>query len=142
MSYSTLLEQSPTIFFFTPAPRCHYMRYLIQIGEVIEMTTSLQTHISFTLVGTPSLGPLKSSGVLCGPQRKPNTELSPIQPQRYDGYVHFSLKLGLTLPFPPVIYCDNIDAIYICANLVFHSRMKHVALNYHFIRNQVHAGIL
>ncbi|XP_020272689.1 uncharacterized protein LOC109847865 [Asparagus officinalis] len=51
-------------------------------------------------------------------------------------------ELGLTLSQQPVIYCDNVDAINLCSNLVFHSRMKHVALDFHFIRQQVQADIL
>ncbi|XP_019086020.1 PREDICTED: uncharacterized protein LOC109126765 [Camelina sativa] len=43
-------------------------------------------------------------------------------------------ELGVTLPSVPVILCDNIGATYLCANPVFHSRMKHLALDYHFIR--------
>ncbi|GKD40925.1 transposable element [Tanacetum coccineum] len=31
---------------------------------------------------------------------------------------------------------------YLCANPVYHSRMKHVALDYHFVREQVSAGQL
>ncbi|KFK44388.1 hypothetical protein AALP_AA1G251100, partial [Arabis alpina] len=51
-------------------------------------------------------------------------------------------ELGITLTHPPVIYCDNVGATYLCANPVFHSRMKHIALDYHFIRNQVQSGAL
>ncbi|KAE8691460.1 RNA-binding KH domain-containing protein [Hibiscus syriacus] len=51
-------------------------------------------------------------------------------------------KLGITLPTPHVIYCDNVGATYLCSNSVFHSRMKHVALDYHFIRGQVQSGAL
>ena len=51
-------------------------------------------------------------------------------------------KLGVSLPAQPVIYCDNFDAMNLCANLAFHSCMKHVTLNYHFIRKQVQSGIL
>ncbi|CAE6194733.1 unnamed protein product [Arabidopsis arenosa] len=50
--------------------------------------------------------------------------------------------MGITVPKAPVIYCDNIGATYLCANPVFHSRMKHIALDYHFIRNQIQAGML
>lgn len=47
-------------------------------------------------------------------------------------------ELGISLPKTPVIYCDNIGTWYIlCANPVFHSRMKHIALDYHFIRGQI-----
>lgn len=45
-------------------------------------------------------------------------------------------ELGITLPLAPVIYCDNVGATFLCANPVFHSRMKHIAIDYHFIRGQ------
>ncbi|KAL6313803.1 hypothetical protein AAG906_010222 [Vitis piasezkii] len=51
-------------------------------------------------------------------------------------------ELGVTLPTPHVIYCDNVGATYLYSNLVFHSRMKHVAIDYHFIRDQVQSGAL
>ncbi|KAG7559324.1 hypothetical protein ISN45_Aa05g009200 [Arabidopsis thaliana x Arabidopsis arenosa] len=51
-------------------------------------------------------------------------------------------ELGVTLPKTPVIYCDNVGATYLSANPVFHSRMKHLALDYHFIRDNVNAGAL
>ncbi|XP_019093329.1 PREDICTED: uncharacterized protein LOC109129522 [Camelina sativa] len=51
-------------------------------------------------------------------------------------------ELGIDLPLAPVIYCDNIGATYLCANPVFHSKMKHVALDYHFVRENVQSGTL
>ncbi|KAL1200883.1 Retrovirus-related Pol polyprotein from transposon RE2 [Cardamine amara subsp. amara] len=51
-------------------------------------------------------------------------------------------ELKLQSTQPPVLYCDNIGATYICANHAFHSRMKHVALDYHFIRDLVQSGVL
>ncbi|RVX17781.1 Retrovirus-related Pol polyprotein from transposon RE2 [Vitis vinifera] len=50
--------------------------------------------------------------------------------------------LGIQLPTCPVIYCDNVGATQVCSNPVFHSRMKHVAFDFHFIRDQVQKGIL
>jgi hypothetical protein len=41
-----------------------------------------------------------------------------------------------------VIYCDNIGATQLSSNPIFHSRMKHVAVDYHFIRDQVQSGQL
>lgn len=49
-------------------------------------------------------------------------------------------ELGIRLCQAPTIYCDNVGATYLCANPVFHSRMKHVALDYHFICQQVRSG--
>ncbi|KAK0603909.1 hypothetical protein LWI29_010028 [Acer saccharum] len=50
--------------------------------------------------------------------------------------------LGLTLPTVPTIYCDNVGATQLCSNPIFHSRMKHVAIDFHFIRDQVQSGSL
>lgn len=46
-------------------------------------------------------------------------------------------EVGIKLDTIPTIYCDNIGATYLSANPVFHSRMKHFALDYHFIQEQV-----
>ena len=51
-------------------------------------------------------------------------------------------ELGVTLTSPPTVYCDNIGATYLCQNPVFHSRMKHIAIDYHFIRGQIQNGML
>ena len=51
-------------------------------------------------------------------------------------------ELGVTLPQQPVIYCDNVGANNLCSTLEFHSCMKHIALDYHFIREQVQSGLL
>lgn len=51
-------------------------------------------------------------------------------------------ELGITLQASPTIYCDNIGATYLCANPIFHSRMKHIALDYHFVRGNIQSGAL
>lgn len=51
-------------------------------------------------------------------------------------------ELHVTISEPPKLYCDNSGATYLCANPVYHSRMKHVALDYHFVREKVAAGSL
>ncbi|CAH9088710.1 unnamed protein product [Cuscuta europaea] len=51
-------------------------------------------------------------------------------------------ELGIQLPTKPVLYCDNLGATYVCVNPVFHSRMKHLALDYFFVRELVEQGAL
>ena len=51
-------------------------------------------------------------------------------------------ELGLSISQIPAIYCDNMGATYLAANPVFHSRMKHLALDYHFVRHQVQNGVV
>jgi len=46
-------------------------------------------------------------------------------------------ELRLKFQKVPTIYCDNVGATYLCANPIFHSRMKHIAVDFHFVRNQV-----
>ena len=38
---------------------------------------------------------------------------------------------------PTIIYCDNMSAIAMTKNPVFHARTKHIELRHHFIRSLV-----
>ena len=40
------------------------------------------------------------------------------------------------------LHCDNLGAIYLSANPVFHARTKHIELDYHFVCEQVQSGFL
>jgi hypothetical protein len=51
-------------------------------------------------------------------------------------------ELSVALPSSPVIYCDNVGVTQLSSNSIFHSRMKHVVVDYHFIRDQVQSGRL
>ncbi|KAJ0088413.1 hypothetical protein Patl1_32814 [Pistacia atlantica] len=58
-------------------------------------------------------------------------------------WVSFLLDdLHVHLSTSHVVYCDNVGATQLCSNLVFHSRMKHVAIDFHFIFDQVQGGSL
>ncbi|KAG9450552.1 hypothetical protein H6P81_010517 [Aristolochia fimbriata] len=51
-------------------------------------------------------------------------------------------ELGVFISQPPILWCDNLSATYIAANPDFHGRVKHVELDYHFIRERVTSGLL
>jgi hypothetical protein len=53
---------------------------------------------------------------------------------------HLLTDLGVTQSSTPTLFCDNTSALYSCANPVY--RMKHVALDYHFVREKVADGSL
>ncbi|KAI5332740.1 hypothetical protein L3X38_022869 [Prunus dulcis] len=41
------------------------------------------------------------------------------------------------LPEPHVLHCDNLSALALSSNPVFHSRIKHLDIDFHFIRERV-----
>jgi histone deacetylase 1/2 len=46
-------------------------------------------------------------------------------------------ELGVKLKCPPRLWCDNLGATCLCANLVFHARAKHIEIDFHFMREKV-----
>jgi hypothetical protein len=40
------------------------------------------------------------------------------------------------------LWCDNLSAKYLASNLVFHDRMKHIEVDYHFLRDRVMKKLL
>ncbi|GKV50619.1 hypothetical protein SLEP1_g57319 [Rubroshorea leprosula] len=51
-------------------------------------------------------------------------------------------ELHVFLHSPPMVYCDNINAIYMSLNPVQHQRTKHIEIDIHFVREHVASGII
>ncbi|PKU70985.1 Retrovirus-related Pol polyprotein from transposon TNT 1-94 [Dendrobium catenatum] len=49
-------------------------------------------------------------------------------------------ELRITQHSPTTIYCDNISAIAIAKNPVFHARTKHIEIDFHFTRQHIEDG--
>jgi hypothetical protein len=58
-------------------------------------------------------------------------------------WIHKLMK-ELKISHPPVarLWCDNIGARYLSANLVFHPRTKHIEIDFHFVRERVAQKLL
>jgi len=54
----------------------------------------------------------------------------------------FLFELHVCIPTTPAIYCDNLGATYLAVNPVVHSRMKHIAIDIHFVRDHVRSNNL
>lgn len=48
----------------------------------------------------------------------------------------------MTLPKPPIVWCDNLSTVLLSANPVQHARTKHVKLDLDFVREKVIQGKL
>jgi hypothetical protein len=47
------------------------------------------------------------------------------------------MELGVPCPRNARLWCDNMGAKYLASNPIFHGRMKHVEVDYHFVRDRV-----
>jgi hypothetical protein len=52
----------------------------------------------------------------------------------------FWIRMLFPLSFSLVLWCDNVNALALASNPIFHARTKHIEVDYHFIREKVVNG--
>ena len=50
---------------------------------------------------------------------------------------HLLCDLKISIPYAPLLNCDNLSALALASNPVFHSRIKHLDNDFHFVRERV-----
>ena len=51
-------------------------------------------------------------------------------------------ELTVPCPLPARLWCDNMGAKYLSSRPIFHGRMKHIKVDYHFVWDQVSKRLL
>jgi hypothetical protein len=51
-------------------------------------------------------------------------------------------ELNIASPSSTRLLCDNIGATYLSANPIFYARMKHIEIDFHFVREKVAKKLL
>jgi hypothetical protein len=51
-------------------------------------------------------------------------------------------ELCISSPQGARLWCDNMGARYLVSNPIFHDRMKHTKVDYHFVREQISKNLL
>jgi hypothetical protein len=46
-------------------------------------------------------------------------------------------ELNISLNNPPTLWCDNMGALALASNPIYHARTKHIEVDYHFIREKI-----
>ena len=58
-------------------------------------------------------------------------------------WITFLLRhIGIKFDKAPKLFCDNMNALYMTINPMFHVRTKHIEMDYHFVREKVAVGAL
>ncbi len=52
-------------------------------------------------------------------------------------FIHLLKELHIEMAWALIVYCDNLGATYLTKNPIFHSQVKHVAIDFHFVWDQV-----
>lgn len=55
---------------------------------------------------------------------------------------HVLKELGVPMMTTPLLYCDNLSAVYLTANPAYHKRSKHFETHHHYMRERVALGLL
>ena len=149
--------QSPTEDHWTAVKRIlSYLKHILNYGPLLQPLTRMQLH-GFTNAdwagcpndrkSTSGYGIFLGSNLLSWSSKKQATVARSSIDAKYRGIAQASFKLlwvqyllselHFSIWSPTIVWCDNIGAIYLSTNYIFHGRTKHVEIDVHSVRDLV-----
>lgn len=108
----------------------------MSIGLVVLVAVDLPLAIKHFLVAIVSLGVQKKKKKPTVAQSSAEVECCSMASTAVElTWLSFHLHdLCIPLYRAPLLHCDNLSALHLTVNLVFHGRSKHIELDYHYVR--------
>lgn len=133
-----------------------YLKHTLTYGLLLQPLTRMQLHgftdadwagCSDDRKSTNGYGIFLGSNLLSWSSKKQATVARSSTEAEYRGvalasckllwFQYFLSELGFSIRSPTIVWCDNIGAIYLSANPIFHGRTKHVEIDVHFVRDLI-----
>lgn len=102
----------------------------------VRMTVDPRGDMQYILALILFPGPHENKRLSLGRPLSRNTKRWLIPSQKSHGFEHFLQELCIPIKYAPTLWCDNLGATYLSANLVFHARTKHREIDFHLVREK------
>jgi hypothetical protein len=120
-----------------PKVLCNLMAIVTQIGRVVLMTENLPRVMAFILDHASFLGLLRSRLLWLSLAQRLSIGPWLLLLLKCIGFACCLRSCQVPLVHTPCLWVDNIGALSLSSNPVFHARTKHIEVDYHFIREKI-----
>ena len=120
------------------------MAFLMQIGLDVQLPVAQRQDLAPISKEIAFLGVQKNNPLLPAQAPRQNTGQWPPLQLKTHVLISFSVILEYTLINlqATTIFCDNISALHLTCNPMFHAWTKHIEIEYHFVCEKVSLGSL
>jgi hypothetical protein len=122
---------------FGHVPPLTFMRIRMRIGLVVLMIAVRLRGFVFFLAPICCLGVLRNKTRFQNQALKLKTRVWLERVLNLCGFQQLLSEFHVPIVSSLVLWCHNLGATFLASNPVFHTRTKHIEINYHFVRENV-----